>query len=66
MQEHKKKVRKTTRTAMEHSDNPCVQAHLQNAAAKEDPAEMAEYMATIQKSDEDRIKNPEEEILSQL
>ena len=51
---------------MEHSDNPCVQAHLQNAAAKEDPAEMAEYMATIQKSDEDRIKNPEEEILSQL
>ena len=53
---------------MEHSNDSLVRALLQNAAAK-DPAEMAEDMATIHNKiagDEDRIKDPYKEILSQL
>ena len=66
--ERSKKFRKVMRTVSQNSNEEYVQAHLQSAATKTDVAEVAEQMATIHNQyvdKEQRVNDPEDEILSQ-
>ena len=66
--ERSKKFRKVMRTVSQHSNEEYVQAHLQSAATKTDVAEVAEQMVTIHNQyvdKEQRVNDPEDEILSQ-